>query len=183
MPYAENIEPVPVTVQTAAGTGSAVDLGSLRTASLWLEVDAASGTTPSLTVTVEHSRDGTRWRTLGSFSAVNSVSVTPKAFPGSDRYLRVSWAITGAGASFTFRVAGQKVFVLATPDDVRKLALSSRGLADLTDEAIDSVLQGATDYAITKIRARFTPPFTEWGADLRRCVSNIAAYDLMSVRG
>lgn len=70
-----------------------------------LDVTAASGTTPSLTVLVEDTLDGTNWNTVGTFAAKTAagrevINITA-AF--ADR-LRVSWTITGTTPSFTFSV-------------------------------------------------------------------------------
>lgn len=70
-----------------------------------LNVSAASGTTPSLTVLIEDTLDGTTWNTVGTFAAKTTagrevISITS---PFSDR-IRVSWTITGTTPSFTFDV-------------------------------------------------------------------------------
>ena len=70
-----------------------------------LNVTAASGTTPSLTVLIEDTLDGTTWNTVGTFAAktTSGREVVNVTAPFSDR-LRVSWTITGTTPSFTFAV-------------------------------------------------------------------------------
>jgi len=74
---------------------------------LLLDVTAASGATPSLTVTVETSGDASTWRSAGVFAAKTTVSSERLATAALDRYVRVSWAITGTTPSFTFSVTGE----------------------------------------------------------------------------
>lgn len=104
----------PVTVvssaaRTANGTGGTIVAGDRDTLRLALAVTAASGGTPSLTVTVEHSGDGTTWSTHSSFTAVTTTGTTRKVFGGVDRYVRATWTITGTTPSFTFSVTGELV--------------------------------------------------------------------------
>lgn len=92
---------------TATGTGAAIELGDLATLRLDLTVSAASGTTPSLTVSIETSKDGSTWRSLGSFVAATTTTSERKSFVGCDRYARVSYTISGTTPSFTFSVKGE----------------------------------------------------------------------------
>lgn len=96
--------------RTATGNGTAVALGDKAALRLLLDVTAASGTTPSVTVTVETSFDGsTNWLSLGSFAAKTAVASERKTFGGCDRYVRVTWTISGTTPSFTFSVTGEAV--------------------------------------------------------------------------
>lgn len=92
--------------RTAAGSEGARVAGSNDTARLTLNVTAASGTSPTLTVTVEHSADGSTWTTLGSFTAATAVGTQRKVFSGLDQYVRGSWTTGGTTPSFTFSVSG-----------------------------------------------------------------------------
>ncbi|MCA1696557.1 MAG: hypothetical protein LC749_18555 [Actinobacteria bacterium] len=70
-----------------------------------LDVTAASGTSPTLTVNVQTSDDNTTWRTVVSFTAVTAAPANQHVSQGSlDRYLRFSWVIGGTTPSFTFSV-------------------------------------------------------------------------------
>lgn len=91
---------------TATGSGTGVELGDSGTLILTLDVTAASGTTPSMTVSVETSEDNSTWRTLGSFTAKTAAGAERKSFPGVDQYARATWTITGTTPSFTFTVTG-----------------------------------------------------------------------------
>lgn len=95
---------------TANGSDAAVEVGDRGAARLLLDVTAVSGTTPSMTVTVETSYDGsTNWQTVGSFAAKTAVGQERKVFAGLDRFVRVSQAVSGTTPSFTYSVAGEAV--------------------------------------------------------------------------
>jgi len=98
----------PSATRTADGDGSVVfETGQRRTLTLGLEVTAASGTTPTLDVSVETSLDGVDWFTHGAFAQMTATGDQAKSFGGLSRFARVSWAITGTTPSFTFSVRGE----------------------------------------------------------------------------
>lgn len=70
-----------------------------------LTITAASGTTPSLTVTIEDSPDGTVWTTRDTYPAQTGAATVTRSLPvGMAPFQRVSWAVTGTTPSFTFSV-------------------------------------------------------------------------------
>lgn len=89
--------------QNVAGTG----YHAAEALRAYLDVTAASGTTPTLDVKIEDSPDGgTTWFTVASFAQKTGITrdvlnVVSKAF--GDR-LRVTWTIGGTTPSFTFSV-------------------------------------------------------------------------------
>ena len=92
--------------RTTNGAGTAATtLGDTSLLRCQLDVTAASGTTPSLTVLIEDTLDGTNWNTIGTFAAATAATrevidiTTPYA--GT---IRASWTITGTTPSFTFSV-------------------------------------------------------------------------------
>ncbi len=96
--------------RTTSGSGPAVAVGASNTVRAQLNVTAATGTTPSMTVTIETSADGsTGWTSVGAFSAVTTATTARKVASALDRFIRVSWAITGTTPSFTFNVSGELV--------------------------------------------------------------------------
>lgn len=97
--------------RTTTANGTAVALGDLGTLRLLLDVTAASGTTPSMTVTVETSFDGsTNWAAIGTaFTAATGVTSQRKTYPGCDRYVRGVTTISGTTPSFTFSLTGEAV--------------------------------------------------------------------------
>lgn len=98
----------PSATKTATATGDAVETGDRRVARLKLDVTAASGTSPTLDVDVETSRDGSTWYTSGSFTQATAVGGEEKLFM-LDRFVRAKATIGGTTPSFTFSVAGETV--------------------------------------------------------------------------
>lgn len=93
--------------RTADGTSEMLfgfgDVDELR---VQLDVDAVSGTSPSLTVVIEDSVDGgVSWNAIDTFPAATVAGVTVRnpTTLFSD-VLRVSWSITGTTPSVTFGV-------------------------------------------------------------------------------
>jgi hypothetical protein len=70
-----------------------------------LNISSVSGTTPTLTVIVEDTVDGTNYNTIGTFAQKTAAGreVINITTPFSET-LRVSWTIAGASASFSFGV-------------------------------------------------------------------------------
>jgi hypothetical protein len=103
----------PVTVvasaaRTATGNSDLIkseDLG--ETVALLADVTAVSGTTPSMTLSVEWSNDGTNWatpETADAFAAITAAAKKVKTFERKAAFNRVVWTITGTTPSFTFSV-------------------------------------------------------------------------------
>lgn len=92
--------------RTASGSAAAVTgLAVQTTLRVQLDVTAASGTSPSLSVVLEDTVDGTNWNTIGTFAAKTAVGrevinvTTP--FAGT---VRATWTVTGTTPSFTFSI-------------------------------------------------------------------------------
>lgn len=100
---------VPSAARTTGGSGPVQAVGSASTLRVDLAVTAASGTTPALTVTLEHSPDGLSWTTHSTFTAMTTAGTQRKVTSGLDRFIRCSWAITGTTPSLTFAIAGELV--------------------------------------------------------------------------
>jgi hypothetical protein len=99
--------------QTVVASAARTTNGNSSTVTGWarngvaakVDVTAVSGTTPSLTVTVQDSPDGTTWTTRDTFGAKTAVSNETRTLPsGLDVFQRVAWTITGTTPSFTFSV-------------------------------------------------------------------------------
>lgn len=100
----------PAAAVTSSGSGNAIEMGGNGILRLLLNVTAASGTTPSLTVTVETRYDAAdSWRTVAAFAAKTAVSAERKVFAGVDRQARISWAVSGTTPSFAFTCTGEAV--------------------------------------------------------------------------
>lgn len=73
-----------------------------------LNVFAASGTTPSATVTLQHSADNSTYADLATFSAKTAIDGEYLVVPAGttvNRYLRARWVISGTSPSFNFNLA------------------------------------------------------------------------------
>lgn len=98
---------------TATGHSSGIDVGGAATLRAQVQVSAATGTTPSLTVTIQTSHDNgsaDAWRTAGAaYTAITSAGNSPYQCFVVDRYVRVSYVVSGTSPSITFDVVGEAV--------------------------------------------------------------------------
>ncbi len=93
--------------QTSSGNGSAISVGPFREAMLTLNCTAASGTTPTLSVSIQVSDDGgTTWYTLPgtTFTQLATTGSQVGWMQGFGDTIRVSYTIGGTSPSFTFAV-------------------------------------------------------------------------------
>jgi hypothetical protein len=101
------------TALTTTGTTTGMDVGGAGTLRCQVQVSATSGTSPSVTVTVQTSHDNgatDSWRTAGAaFSAITSVANSPYQCFAVDRYVRVSYTVSGTTPSLTTAVVGEAV--------------------------------------------------------------------------
>lgn len=102
------------TVITATGViaGSTVELGDAVSLRLDLTVSAVAGTSPSATVAVQTSKDGsTGWTTVASFTAATDTGTEHKLFGPIDRFVRLNvTAFSGTSTpSVTAGVTGEAV--------------------------------------------------------------------------
>ena len=90
---------------TAAGT-AVTGFAAARLLVLQLNVTAASGTLPSLSVAIQDTVDGTNWNTITTFTTATAVTreVVRLTTAFTDR-LRVIWVVEGTTPSFTFDVS------------------------------------------------------------------------------
>lgn len=99
----------PMAARTASADGTSLDHGAATTNGGvgYLQVTAASGTTPTLAVKIQHSPDAVTWTDLITFTQVTAANQSErKTVTGTiNRYLRASWTIGGTSPSFTFSVA------------------------------------------------------------------------------
>lgn len=94
--------------RTANGTAAPTALGAMDAATVLrvqLNVTAASGTTPSLAVTIEDTVDDVNWNPIGTFAVRTAAGreVINVTTPFADR-IRLAWAMTGTTPSFTFDI-------------------------------------------------------------------------------
>jgi hypothetical protein len=100
----------PVTVLSSAARTSthqsnAFDTGNLDSIAVFVDVTAVSGTTPSMTVNVEWSHNGTDWHSADSadaFTAITTASKKVKRFDVKGTKFRLNNTVSGTSPSFTF---------------------------------------------------------------------------------
>ena len=99
----------PLTARTATGNGVSRDHGAASAAGGvgYLQVTAASGTTPNLVGEIQHSVDNSVWVDLVTFAAVTAANNAQRLTVAGtvNRWTRATWAITGTTPSFTFFAA------------------------------------------------------------------------------
>jgi hypothetical protein len=91
---------------TSGNSGNGVFIGENSEAVIYLDVTAASGTTPTLAVIVEDTIDGTNWDTIASFTQATGITREVKRISNLSRYIRIKYTIGGTTPSFTFCVRG-----------------------------------------------------------------------------
>lgn len=95
------------TAETATGNATSVDetASSTNGGAAHLHVITATGTTPSLTVKLQHSTDNSVWADLLTFTAATAVTKERLAVSAGttiNRYVRAQWTISGTTPSFKF---------------------------------------------------------------------------------
>lgn len=101
----------PLAARTTSGTGTTFDGNAASTNGLvgHLHVTAISGASANLSVTMQHSTDGNTWSSItgGTFSSFTATGAERKTTStlNINRYLRVTWTISGTTPSITFAVA------------------------------------------------------------------------------
>lgn len=97
-----------VATLSATTTGASQDnaTSSLNGAVAQLHVTNASGTTPTLDVTIEHSSNGSSWSTVGTFTQMTAAGSQVLTIAGTvNRYTRAKFTIAGTTPSFTCQVS------------------------------------------------------------------------------
>lgn len=105
----------PQTVVASAARTTSSNSGTLGLAdtggnlNLLVNVSAVSGTSPSLTLTVTWSHDGTTFAaidgTAESFAAITTAKAVVKQFPIKAPYYQIAWTVAGTTPSLTFSVS------------------------------------------------------------------------------
>lgn len=91
--------------KTATFQTNAFDEGNRDFIAILLNVTAVSGTSPSMTVTVQWSHDGQTWFNADpadSFTAITAAGAVTKQFTVKGLYARLNCTISGTTPSFTF---------------------------------------------------------------------------------
>ncbi len=103
----ETVTPVASAARTTSSDSGWLASDAFNALELFLDVTAASGTTPTLNVIVETRTSAGTARTVGAaFTQATAVSSERKSFVGLGDEYRVRWTIAGTTPSFTFSVTG-----------------------------------------------------------------------------
>lgn len=184
-----DIEPHASAARTTSGSGTAIDIGPLRSgAELELLVSVVPpGADATLTVTVETSeQSGAGFRAVGTFPVATSLGQFKvlEHFADLDRYLRVSWTIEGAGPpSFTFQVVGTAHVLYAEPRHVRGLGIQEAALDGIQDNALAEFCIVSSSEMDGYLGGGFTLPLAKWGPDVRLHGAKIAVYHYLNAKG
>lgn len=93
--------------RTATGTGTAFATGQVDSINGTLVVTAASGTNPTLDVTLETTADGTNYYTVGSIpQQTGTTTGVARIFGPLGATSRWKWTVGGTTPSFTFAITG-----------------------------------------------------------------------------
>ncbi len=102
-------QPIKVLTSAVLTASGAQDVGAMPAeymeALVYVDVTAASGTSPSLTLTYQVSHNGTDWFDHTAGAAITAVAKQLIKIPSNaGRYARIKYDITGTSPSFTLSV-------------------------------------------------------------------------------
>lgn len=175
--------------ETTSGVGSGVQVVNIVNATcaqIDVDVTAIAGTaSPSLTITIETSRDQNAWTAVGSFVAMSAIGTQRLTFPGLQQYVRARWTITGTTPSFTFAVSGTALVVYCTAIDLAALSIPAAALAGsvITLDQQGRAFIAASDECDDYIDAQVDFPLSSWPQSLASAAAKLSAKLLMTVRG
>lgn len=97
----------PITVTSSGNSREYRELASFNRALLFLDISAASGTNPSLTVALQvQDPQSLKWAQAAAFSAqtaaTSTTPITPVALELYGLNYRLAWSVSGTTPSFTF---------------------------------------------------------------------------------
>lgn len=167
--------------ETAGGDGVAIDVGTLRnTAQLSIAAYAVTGV---LAVVIQTSPDSAVWRTVEDVEIKEPLAPTAITLGGLERYLRVTWTVSGGSPSILWSLAGISHVAYIQPSDIIKYAVPPEALkdyeeSDLVDACI-AVSSDADDY----LNGSYEMPISTWGESLRKNCAALAAGLLFRRRG
>lgn len=99
--------------KTVTGNSAAVRVPAGANVAILALVTAATGTTPSMTLSVLWSHDGTNFAApdgaADAFAAITAAGNVVKSIPVKGEFLQLVWTITGTTPSFTFSASAYGV--------------------------------------------------------------------------
>ena len=91
--------------KTVSGNSGSIKAPNGPQVAILAAVSAVSGTTPSMTLSVEWSNDGSNFVPADAADTFTAITATPgaaKSFAAKGEFFRLVWTITGTTPSFTF---------------------------------------------------------------------------------
>jgi len=169
----------------ASGSGSSVDIGTLRRAArVSVDVLALSGTNPSLAVKVETSADEVNWRTVYAFASITTASRVSALIGDLSRYVRVAYTLGGTGGpSVTWSSSIEAHVLYCEPSHVTKYALPEHSIAAKTIEERLEACLAASDEADGFIASAYEMPLVAWTTDVTMHCAYLAGAVLFGARG
>ena len=162
----------------ATGVTMAIAAGPASTDNVW------TSSTPTLSIALETSRDGTFWHAapVGAFDVVAVAGWQRRAFLDLDRFVRARWTLS-VGAEISFALSGAGLLVYAGLSQMSSLAVRSAALVELsTEEKADAIIAGS-DMADQKIGKRYQLPLVGWGMSVSKHTASVCALTMMQARG
>ncbi len=102
---ASSVGAVASAARTTTGNGTAFDTANVDSVNATLVISAASGTTPTLDLTLETTADGTNYYTVGTFpQQITTQAGIARVVGDLGALSRWKWTIAGTTPSFTFAV-------------------------------------------------------------------------------
>ncbi len=169
---------------SGSGAGAAVDIGALRSCvkATLAATTIVAGT--SLTVAIETSTSATGpWAKVGAFVTLTVTKAIDGVFADCRRYVRATWALTGAAPSATFAVAGEAHVLYASLRDIDVHGISKQAIGTVSVEERAEHALAATGEAEGYLAGGYKLPLVAWSTELRRQVAQLAVYAIMSRRG
>lgn len=94
--------------RTATGNSGPLVMGYAPNINLEVNVSAVSGTTPSMTLSLQWSNDGVNFGSVDgtpdTFQPITTATTVEKQVTAKGLYMQVVWTITGTSPSFTFLI-------------------------------------------------------------------------------
>jgi hypothetical protein len=171
------------TAIASTSTSTPIDLAQYRAARLTLDVTAASGATPTLTVTIEtaSSAAALTWRTAGTFTAASAIGAQEQLFSGLDRFVRAR-CVPSAGATFTASIDGVTELVFASPADRARLGIRGATIPDVTaSEEAEALITASR--RVAGYYGRYEHPLRSWQDDTSEATVVVADFVLLMNRG
>jgi phage gp36-like protein len=182
MPNALPISLHPAGAEIADGVGAAVPLGDRLYATVTLNCTALTAS-DTLAVVIEASPTGDNWATAAAFPELTAPATLDVVIPVCAGSLRARWTFTGLTPSATFSVTGTAYQLYATIADLAEHGMPASALARFTQAEMAAACLASSDEANGYIASAYALPLTAWDRDLRKQVSCMAIYDLLSTHG